>query len=223
VARRRRRRLHLPLVDARHWLAAAVLDLHATTVARCFEVLTRPFGQFRLARSDLVSVDTETPTCRATIRDGQLTLNPWSPTLLGDGPEPSAFQTITAALADVTMLDDDELIVVPVPRTPWTSSAEEVVLRWAPAVGWRRVWLPGRVVTFDQPAPLGRALVDCPGCGARWEDESPRFWERVRSRGWFPPRCLACSGSLPEWTVFLTTDDVPVSGVPTEERPLGRG
>jgi hypothetical protein len=179
-------------------------------------------GQFRVASSDRVSVDTETPTCRATIRDGQLTLNPWNPVYLGYGPEPAAFHTINAALADLTMLDD-ELIVVPVPRTPWNASAEEVVLRWAPAVGWRRVWLPGRVVTFGDPAPLGRALVDCPACGARWEDENPRFWERVRSRGWFPPRCLACGGSLPEWTVVLITDDVPVSDVPTAERHLGRG
>jgi hypothetical protein len=167
-------------------------------------------------------VDLETPNCRATIRDGHLTLNPWRPALLGYGPEPAAFQTITAALADITMLDD-ELIVVPVPRTPWNASAEEVVLSWAPAAGWRRIWLPRRVVTFDNPAPLGRALVDCASCGARWEDESARFWERVRARRWFPPTCLACGGSLPEWTVFWTTDDVPVSETETSMRPLGRG
>jgi hypothetical protein len=166
-------------------------------------------------------VDIETPTCRATIRDGHLTLNPWSPVLLGYGPEPAAFHTITAALADLTMLDD-ELIVAPVPRTPWTESAEQVVLRWAPAVGWRRVWLPGRVVDFEAPAPLGRALVDCPACGARWEDESARFWERVRTNGWFPARCLACGSSLPEWTVFETSD-LPVSDPPPAERPIGRG
>ena len=134
---------------------------------------------------------------------------------------PTCRATITAALADVTMADD-ELIVVPVPRTPWTASAEEVVLRWAPTAGWRRVWLPGRVVSFDDPAPLGRALVDCPSCGARWEDGSAPFWERVRGRGWFPPRCLACGGSLPEWTVF-EINDVPVSVPLTAERPLRRG
>jgi hypothetical protein len=98
-------------------------------------------------------------------------------------------------------MDGDELIVTPVPRVLWTADAEETLLRWAPTAGYRRVWLPGRVVTFDEVASLARAVVDCPGCGAHWEDESPSFWERVRADGWFPGRCPACGGSLPEWSV----------------------
>jgi hypothetical protein len=161
--------------------------------------------QFCGAASDPVSVDTDAPFCRATIREGLVTLNPWSPVLFGYGPKPAAFRTITAALADLRMRDG-ELIVTPVPRTPWSESVEEVILRWAPSAGWRRVWLPTRVVDFDAPAPLGFALVDCPACGARWEDGSARFWERVRGNGWFPGRCLACGGSLPEWSVIAVSE-----------------
>ena len=148
-------------------------------------------------------MDTDAPTCRATIRDGLVTLNPWSPSLLGHGPEPAGFRTITAALADLR-IGDDELIVTPVPRTPWNASAEEVILRWAPSAGYRRVWFPARVVEFAAPAPLGHALVDCPACGARWEDGSADFWARVRGNGWFPGRCPACGGSLPEWSVVAS-------------------
>ena len=156
----------------------------------------------------------QTPTCRATIRDGIVTLNAWSSGLLGEGPEAAGFRTLTAALADL-VLEDGEIIVTPVPRSPWGEDAEDAILRWAPSAGYTRVWLPGRVVGFEAPAPLGRAIVDCPGCGARWEDGSTQFWERVRANGWFPARCPACGGSLPEWTT--------VSEHREAERPLPRG
>jgi hypothetical protein len=182
--------------------------------------LTWPIGQFVVPASDPNNVDTDAPTCRATIRDGLVTLNPWSPCQFGHGPVPAGFATITAALADLRM-HGDELLVTPVPRTPWNESAEEVILRWAPNVGYRRVWLPDRVVDFDAPAPLRRALVDCPTCGARWDDESARFWERVRGNGWFPGRCLACGGSLPEWSVIES--DVQLSDLDHAKRHRTRG
>ena len=156
----------------------------------------------------------DSPTCRATIRDGLVTLNPWSPSLLGEGPGATGFRTLTSALADL-VIDDDEVIVTPVPRAPWDAEAEEALLRWAPTVGYTRVWLPGRVVDFSEPAPLGRAIVDCPSCGAQWEDGSAHFWARVRANGWFPARCPACGGSLPEWTTLSDTADL--------ERPVSRG
>jgi hypothetical protein len=146
------------------------------------------------------------PTCRATIRDGLVTLNRWSPGLIAGGPEPTGLATITAALADLRMLGDGELIVTPVARVPWTEAAEEALLRWAASAGYRRVWLPDRVVDLDGVlAPAGTAAVECPTCGARWEDGGISFWERVREVGWFPGTCLACGGSLPEWS--LTAGD----------------
>ncbi len=113
----------------------------------------------------------ELPACRATIRDGRVTLNRWSPSLLGPGPEVSAIKTITAALADLVILDDGGLIVTPVPRVAWDDQAEEALLRWAATAGYRRVWLPARIVDLDQaPGPLATAVTDCPTCGAHWED-----------------------------------------------------
>ena len=141
-------------------------------------------------------MDTDAPTCRATIRDGLVTLNPWNPVLFGHGPEPAGFATITAALADLRM-QDDELLVTPVPRTPWTESAEEVILRWAPNVGYRRVWLPGRVVDFDAPAPLGRALVDCPTCGARWDDGAPASGSACAGTAGSPAAAWRAAGRSP--------------------------
>ena len=141
------------------------------------------------------------PTCRAAIRDGRLTLNRWTPRLLGGlGPEPAGFRTIDVALADLRMLDD-EVVVTPVPRAPWSEAAEDIILVWAALVGYRRAWLPSRVVAFDDLlAPIVTAAADCPTCGAHWADASVDFWHRVRRDGWFPPTCLACGGSLPEWT-----------------------
>jgi hypothetical protein len=152
--------------------------------------------------------DVTQPTCRAAIRDGRVTLNRWSPRLFGPGPEPAGFRTLQAALADLRV-EDDELIVTPVPRAPWSAAAEEAILRWAPTAGYRRIWLPDRVVTVQGPATLGHASVDCPSCGARWEDNSAPFWDRVLADGWFPGRCPACGGSLPEWSVTSSAEGVP--------------
>jgi hypothetical protein len=155
--------------------------------------------QDRRRRSDPRAVSQ--PICRATIRDGRVTLNRWTPRLFGPGPEPAGFRTVTAALADLRVAGDD-LIVTPVAHAPWGADAEEALLTWAPLAGYRRAWLPDRVVTFDALPPLGRASVECPGCAARWEDASSAFWDRVLADGWFPGRCPACGGSLPEWSVI---------------------
>ena len=105
-------------------------------------------------------------------------------------------------LADLTRLDDGELLVTFVPRDGASGAARHALLEWATRVGWRRVWLDDRVVDLgEQPAVIGRARVRCPTCGMRWEDERPEFWAHVRGDGWFPPSCLACGGSLPEWEI----------------------
>jgi hypothetical protein len=139
------------------------------------------------------------PACRAAIRGEQIILNRWSRSLLSGGPERAGMRTIDVALADLRLLGD-ELIVTPVPRAPWIADAEATLLAWSAVVGYRRVWLPERVVDLGgELAPLARASVRCPTCGASWEDETVVFWERVRRDGWFPGLCLACGGSLPEW------------------------
>jgi transposase len=148
----------------------------------------------------LVSFDVP-PTCRASIRGATVTLNRWSPGMAARGPVRAAMEHVGAALADLHR-DGDELIVAPLRGAPWHELAEHALLRWAARVGYRRVWLPGRVVDLAHVLPfLGWAAVTCPTCGARWEDGSIEFWEAVRRDGWFPGSCLACGGSLPEWDV----------------------
>ena len=54
--------------------------------------------------------------------------------------------------------------------------ADRLLTRWAKAVGYDRLWLPDRLVTFESGRPLGSAQVVCPTCGMVWEDEGPDFW-----------------------------------------------
>lgn len=138
--------------------------------------------------------------CRASIRDGLVTLNRWSPALYRRGPAPAAMAHLETALADLHRLDDGELLVVPVPGSPWGLATDATLTAWAARVGYRRLWLPGHVVTLDELPELGHAGATCPTCGAQWEDEALGFWEMVREHGWFPGACRACGGSLPEWT-----------------------
>ena len=145
--------------------------------------------------------DHDHPTCRATIRDGTVTLNAWRPGMGPRGPLKAGYTHVTASIADLEQLDENELIVVPVRGTPWDDVAGDLLLVWAARVGYRRVWLPDRAVDLDVLAECGWAAVTCPTCGALWEDGGPDFWESVRGDGWFPPSCLACGGSLPEWSV----------------------
>jgi hypothetical protein len=140
------------------------------------------------------------PICRAAIREGRVTLNAWTPGLIRGGPAGAALASVDAALADLRVPEDRELVVTPVARVPWPATAEGALLAWARRVGYRRVWLPGRVVELaGELATTGVAAVDCPTCGAHWEDGAIAFWEGVRANGWFPATCLACGGSLPEW------------------------
>ena len=87
-----------------------------------------------------------------------------------------------------------------VPRDGASDWARRVLLDWAARVGRQRAWLDDRVADpGEQPAVTGRARVRCPTCGVRWEDERPEFWDHARGDGCFPPSCVACGGSLPEW------------------------
>lgn len=151
------------------------------------------------------------PACRATIRGDTVTLNTWTRGLAGRGPAREGLRHVRAALADLYR-DGHELIVAPVRGVPWTPRAEAALLIWAELVGYQRVWLPDDVVDFhDTLAPCGRARVTCPTCHARWTDETVDFWEEVRRDGWFPARCMACGGSLPEWGVVAAdADHLPI-------------
>ena len=151
--------------------------------------------------------DRPTPWSRATITGDGLTLNPWAPNLITGGPavmslEPLAERGI--ALADLYAEGDpgdEELVVRYVARTR-TRASDETLLRWARTVGYRRVWMPERVVDLSAPAAeLGLAETRCRVCTLEWRDDTVEFWHGVRMAGAFPGFCLGCGASLPEWTV----------------------
>jgi len=164
------------------------------------------------------------PFARAAVTRRSITLNPWRPRLIDGGPAATALRgrgRRGLALADLTCLDDGELLVTFIPRDGASEAARRALIDWAARVGWQRVWLDDRVIDLaERPAVAGRARVRCPTCGMRWEDERPEFWDTVRGAGWFPACCVACGGSLPEWEV----DDAGVrDGVDERARePLNR-
>jgi hypothetical protein len=147
------------------------------------------------------------PTYRAVIRDGGLTLHRWSPRLIRSGPCAMALARSPASLVDLTRMPEGELVAAVAGPSRFGPEARDVLVRWAAAVGHRRVWLPGALVDLDAPAALGRARVRCPCCMLEWHDRGIEFWEHVRARRCFPERCLACGGTLPQWTV----DRVPTA------------
>ena len=178
----------------------------------------------------------EHPICRATIRDGAVTLNAWQPWLICGGParasiEPLAQRGVT--LADLTPFegeDGNELLVQFVPWETGGPDAEATLEAWAAPLGYRRIWFPERVVEPEAEPTLARASVTCPVCTCEWSDSGPDFWAAVREQGWFPTSCFGCGASLPEWSVEPCERAVwrvprdgygPADHHPTEE-PRGR-
>ena len=147
------------------------------------------------------------PWARAVVRDGRITLHEWRPGLMTGGPQRTVLAGLASrgvVLADLRcdMYEDGslELRVEWIPAGVDPGAAAAAVVAWAEQVGYRRVWLPDRVVDLsDALFTGGRAEVTCPTCGLRWDDESPEFWAMVRGHGHFPDSCPACNGSLPEW------------------------
>lgn len=143
------------------------------------------------------------PFLRATIAGGRITLNPPLRGTITGGP---ASMTL-ARLHGVVLVDlrhagedDDELVATVPPNAPrLTAAARRTLARWAALVGYRRLWLPDRVIELDPSAAPRTAAVECPTCTATWSDGSESFWAMVRANGHFPGYCPACGGSLPEW------------------------
>jgi hypothetical protein len=143
------------------------------------------------------------PSVRATIAGGQVTLNPQLAGTICGGPASMTFGRLEGVvLVDLAHAgaDHDELVAtVPPNAPPVGAAARRILAEWAALVGYRRLWLPDRVIALEPPPPVGTAIVRCPTCTSVWADDSPGFWATVRANGHFPGYCPACSGSLPEW------------------------
>ena len=140
---------------------------------------------------------------RATIADGEITLNPPLSGTITGGPASMTFARLRGvAIVDLRFAgaDGDEVVATVPPNAPrLPRAARRVLAAWAALVGYRRLWLPDSVVELEPPPPVGTASVRCPTCTSVWADDSARFWTVVRESGHFPGFCPACGGSLPEW------------------------
>jgi hypothetical protein len=154
----------------------------------------------------MTEYEASVPFARATINRHAVTLNRWNPTLIGIGPRNRLLDDLDEGIviADLTIErreDANELIVAPIAGRLVEEPLDRLV-RWAGDAGYLRIWLSDRVVDLGPAdAPLGPATTSCPTCGTTWSDRSPEFLVGVRRSGFFPPVCLACGGSLPEWAV----------------------
>ncbi|MGI9021542.1 MAG: hypothetical protein ACR2G3_12635 [Solirubrobacterales bacterium] len=92
-----------------------------------------------------------------------------------------------------------ELVVAPLAELP--QDDEKTLVAWAAITGFRRVWLPRRMIELDEPTATATATVKCPTCGLRWREEGPDFWAEVRRQAEFPGRCPVCGGTLRQWRV----------------------
>ena len=99
-----------------------------------------------------------TPTWRATIRRGRLMLTGWAPWLITGGPLGTLLPARARAgvtIADLTVhgADNDELSVRYLVRAEPDGAGQEVLLDWAPEVGYSRVWLPDCIMVELDPDP----------------------------------------------------------------------
>lgn len=143
------------------------------------------------------------PDFRATIRGSKLTLVGWAPHLLSVGPTGALVRERAHAgvtIADLWVTGDEPSeVIVGYLAVADRRRADRLLARWAEAVGHGRLWLPDRLVELDPDRPLGSARVECPTCGAGWQDGSTDFWVNVRQGGRFPSLCPICNGDLPQW------------------------
>lgn len=122
------------------------------------------------------------------------------------------------AIADLTVIRDDDLVAVEVIvdfRCGGEAEHREALRDWAGRVGYRRVWFDGQIVDLD-PSPGGPAQTRCTGCRARLADAGRPFWDFVRHHGAFPTACVLCGSDLPQWTPVRQTRKDPHDPQATE-------
>lgn len=146
------------------------------------------------------------PFARATISSGAVTLNHWNPTLIGLGPRNRLLDDLGdhIVIADLTIerRDDGNELVVGLITGDLNGGPLARFIRWGRDAGYRRAWLSDRVIGLEsEEVATGTSSACCPTCGITWRDSSPGFLVEVRRSGFFPPSCLACGGSLPEWEI----------------------
>ncbi len=148
-----------------------------------------------------------TPTYRASVRNGRLSLTDWDPVLLSQTMLNAGIPGLSerqATIVDLIIVgeEEDELIAVLSDQRDEVKTAVQVLLAWAGFVGYRRIWLPDRVVNIEpSPDQIGVATLTCPTCLSEFSAEGPDFWLGIRKAKSFPKFCLACGCEAPQWDV----------------------
>lgn len=147
------------------------------------------------------------PTKRITVRDDQLTIAATGcmPRRGGGGAVARELAGRGVHLADIHLIeageDPNELVVRFLFEGSAVDQAKDVIVNWALATGYARVWFRDELCDLtDVLPPTGRVSVSCPTCSAHWAENDLEFWEAVREHGGFPNMCPACGGTLPQWT-----------------------
>lgn len=143
------------------------------------------------------------PTQRAVVRDGRVTVLMLLPCLLSGPVAGAAFRERAAdgvTVADLTPVGDGEL-VVDLLADGGGARARRALERWAASVGYERIWFPGRVRDLATTAVARVARVQCPSCGHRYDEHRQAFWLAVHAARQFPSYCLLCGHDLPQWSV----------------------
>ena len=88
-----------------------------------------------------------------------------------------------SVLVDLRVVGEgDELVASVPPNAPRLDRrSSNRLAKWAAVVGYKRLWMPGRVVELAEPEELLAARVECPTCGSEWADSSPSFWQMTVS------------------------------------------
>ncbi len=155
----------------------------------------------------------ETPNYRATIRNGQLVLLGWEPSLPTWGPRGAPMLDRAAGdvlIADLTVVDDghggrDVLVQMLRPPGEWEEHFE-VLIEWARTTGHTRVWLDEQVVELGSSTGLGGTVATtCDRCGSTWSENDMEFWGHVERLGYFPYACPVCSADMPQWAPVSET------------------
>ena len=160
--------------------------------------------------------NSQRPFARACIRGGRVTLNPWNPRMIRGGPMAMHMRRVRAALVDLFVVEETELIAEPVSRSRFEPEHIEALVAWARSVGYSRIWLPDEVLDLRGEPAGGTARVLCRSCGVRWEDESTasgcRCGSRATSPATAPPAAARCpSGRYPNPTQATASPSAPRS------------
>ncbi len=77
----------------------------------------------------------------------------------------------------------------------------DAIVEWAELAGYKRVWLPGKLVELDpDPAPQGQLHTRCTGCRGRLVEAAESLTSFSRVYGFFPLVCPLCGCDMPQWT-----------------------